>query len=195
MKYFNETTKRMTLTKKFDYIKNHFTYWTMNSWNGKTTIANNIKIYNLPLTKEQRDRAYEIIGDENLCNELWDLYLNTYIYDFKRLHNDCYEMYINGRSDGYIVVNGLRGCLVMSEYINDADTYKQLVADIKHYYGCTYAEAQREARQQIEESFALIVDFDDTCDKMLDEFIYVIDNVNTETKTYTKECTYNSFVN
>lgn len=193
MKHFNKTTKNMTLTQKFDYIKKHFTYWTMNSWNKDESIANNIKIYNLPLTREQQDRAYEIICDENLCNELWQDYLATYIYNFKRVHHDYFEIYSNGGNGGYLVLNGLEGCRVINEDIEYAESYKELVNRFKDIYGWAYVDAQREARQEIEDTFDLIVDFDNTCDDMLNEFIYVLDCVDIKTKTYTKEYTCKTF--
>ena len=33
----------------FNFLNNHFTYDTMNSWNGLKSIANNVKVYNLNL--------------------------------------------------------------------------------------------------------------------------------------------------
>ena len=33
----------------FEFINNHFTYYTLNSWNGLQSIANNMKLYNLGL--------------------------------------------------------------------------------------------------------------------------------------------------
>ena len=32
----------------FDFLTNHFEYDTMNSWNGCRSIANNVKVYNIP---------------------------------------------------------------------------------------------------------------------------------------------------
>jgi len=38
-----------------DYLKNHFRYNTMNSWNRSTSYANNLKIYKV-IPKELRTR-------------------------------------------------------------------------------------------------------------------------------------------
>lgn len=184
MKHFNKTTKNMTLTQKFDYIKQHFTY------NGR--IGNNIKLYNLPLQREQRDRAFEIICDENLCNELWWYYLDSYFNDFKRSHSDCYEIYTDGRSGGYFVLWSKTNQIVNGDMAY-AETYKEFVNELKNTYSWTYTDAQKEARQEIEDTFDLIVDFDNTCDDMLNEFIYVLDCVDIKTKTYTKEYTCKTF--
>ena len=33
----------------WNFLKEHFTYYTMNSWNGLESIAHNVKLYNLEL--------------------------------------------------------------------------------------------------------------------------------------------------
>lgn len=184
MKYFNKTTKNMTLTQKFDYIKQHFTY--------EGRIGNNIKLYKLPLTIEQRNRAFEIICDENLYEELWGYYLDSYFNDFKRTHADCYEIYTDGRSGGYFVLWSKTNQII-DEYMEQTITYRDYVATLHNAYGDSYIDAQKEARQEIEDTFDLIVDFDNTCDDMLNEFIYVLDCVDIKTKTYTKEYTCKTF--
>lgn len=193
MKFFNKTKKNMTLTQKFDYIKEHFTYCTMNSWNKTESIANNIKLYKLPLTKEQKERAWEIIGDENLNDELWWNELEPYIAEFKDRYHQNYDIYSNGRNGGYLVLTGNNGYKVVNEDIKNAESYKKLIKNFQDYYGWSFREAQKEARQEIEDTFDLIVDFDETCDDMLAEFIYVLDNFEITTKTYTKECEYKTF--
>ena len=44
-----------------NFLTTHFRYYTNNSWNLSTSYANNVKIYNLGLTSEERDKAYELI--------------------------------------------------------------------------------------------------------------------------------------
>ena len=34
----------------FNFLKNHFEYYTCNSWNGLRSVANNVKLYNLDLS-------------------------------------------------------------------------------------------------------------------------------------------------
>ncbi len=50
MNFFNQTKGIRTLNDKFNYVKNHYKYYTLNSWNGLCSIANNVKIYNLGLS-------------------------------------------------------------------------------------------------------------------------------------------------
>lgn len=90
-------TKREMIT----YITGHETYWLMNSWNGLTAYSRCIKVHRLPLTNEEMDRAFEIIGDENLCENLWED-LRLLIEEFK--NETRISVYTNGRSGGYIVM-------------------------------------------------------------------------------------------
>ena len=85
--YFNKTKKKMSLREKFNYIHNHFFYYTLNSWNGLKSLANNVKIYNLPLTNNQINRFFDIYADEMLCNEMYEQ-LNNIIYNFENEHNN-----------------------------------------------------------------------------------------------------------
>ena len=71
MVFFDKTQKIKTSKQKFNYLKEHFKYYTMNSWNGLASIASNVKVYNLSLTKEQRDRfgARRVGGGKNDINK------------------------------------------------------------------------------------------------------------------------------
>lgn len=85
------------------YITGYGTYWTMNSWNGLIGYSRCIKVYKLPLTKEEMDSAYEIICDEDLCEILWED-LRWLIQEFKE--ETGISVYTNGRSGGYLVMEG-----------------------------------------------------------------------------------------
>ena len=45
----------------FEFLKNHFEYWTANSWNRLGSIANNVKMYNLKLTGDW-SVAYDLLA-------------------------------------------------------------------------------------------------------------------------------------
>ena len=77
-------------------------YDTMNSWNGQKSLAYNLKIYNV-IRSDLRQKAYEIMGDENIACELYDD-ISRFIDDFTV---DCgygYTAGFNGRSGGYLVL-------------------------------------------------------------------------------------------
>ena len=59
-RYYFDGLKEKTLESKFEYIKDHFVYDILNSWNNLQSIANNVKIFNLKLTRKQEDRFFEL---------------------------------------------------------------------------------------------------------------------------------------
>lgn len=81
------------------FLRGHFRYYTMSSWNRLTSYARNVKIQNLGLTREQRSRAYDIIYAEDAFVEI-----NDRIRMFNEEHNYEYQAAFNGRSGGYIVL-------------------------------------------------------------------------------------------
>ena len=97
-----------------DFLRNHFNYYTMNSWNGLKSIANNVKIYNLNLEGDQWKALERLeITDYSVVNDLIDSW-----------ENDHPEVKIgfNGRSGGYIVLYRDKGFSdVLPECIADYD--------------------------------------------------------------------------
>lgn len=182
--FFNETTKKMTLRQKFDYIHNHFYYYTMNSWNRLESIANKVKVYALPLTSQQQDKFFEIYGDERLCEDMF-LMLNSLIYDFEAENNK--EVFFNGRSGGYIVMTDKKsnGCCVDEDLI-DCCSYEDLIEYYIEYKGWSFRDSQAEAKRKIEENFEMVVLFDNLCDDLLNELIFILDNAEIEEEEIVK---------
>lgn len=177
-KFFNKTTKNMTLRQKFDYIHKHYYYYTMNSWNGTQSLANNVKIYNLPLTTEQKDKFFDLYCDENLIDELY-FHINLILEDFS-LENE-FEIAFNGRSGGYLVAyNKNNSCNVIDEDLIDFESYDEAIRYYKENYSWSYREIQAELKSIIERNFAVCVDFDDCCDDVLNELKYLLDNARVE---------------
>lgn len=83
-----------------DFLENHFRYSTMNSWNGSESYANNVKSYNLNLTREQTDKFYELLDSED--SSFWDFNVKCLIDEF--LEETGYTAGFNGRSGGYLVM-------------------------------------------------------------------------------------------
>lgn len=88
-----------TKEEMIDFLREHFRYHTMNSWNNATSYARNVKLHNLGLTRDQRDRAYDIIYAEGAYDEI-----NAILHAFDAAHEFRYQMSFNGRSGGYIVL-------------------------------------------------------------------------------------------
>lgn len=187
-KFFNKTHSKMNLQDKLNYINKHFYYFTMNSWNRTKTLANNVKIYNLPLTTEQKNKFYEITEDENLSQELYDN-INCLLYAFEA-QNPGLEVYFNGRSGGYIVIkNKGNNENIIDENITDSANKQDLTNYFKNVCGWSFEDSQAETKRIIEENFETCVLFDNLCDEILQEFKHILNNsqIEEEEILYTKK--------
>lgn len=81
------------------FLEHHFKYWTMNSWNRNESYANNMKIYNLGLTREQENKLCDILSCEDAY---WTI--ESLISDFNYDNDFKYQAAFNGRSGGYLVL-------------------------------------------------------------------------------------------
>lgn len=82
------------------YLKNHFRYHTMNSWNASTSYAHCIKINRVNgLTKEDRDACYDMLDLEEALDEM-----HMAMCGFKINHDGWWSIGSNGRSGGYLVL-------------------------------------------------------------------------------------------
>ena len=140
----------------FNFLKVHFEYPTMNSWNRSYSIANNVKLYNLGLS-----------GDWGavlalLENGEYDS-ISCMISDWCREHIG-YEVYFNGRSDGYLVLKSTtRNDHVLPDCIVYADTYE----DYKEYCRDNYGSVKAN-RDELVYYTKLVQDFDKLCDELRD---------------------------
>ena len=82
-----------------DFLRNHFRYSTMNSWNQATSYACNLKIYRLGLESEIESKLYDMLGTQ----EFFDL-RDDVIALFNRAHEYRWQAGFNGRSGGYLVL-------------------------------------------------------------------------------------------
>ena len=97
--YYKEIDKRYREAMTA-FLKKHFKYNTMNSWNKSTSYANNIKLYNIDKPADVDDDTWwEMIGLTEWQEKFSDL-----LEDFGRQHDWQWQAGINGRSGGYIVL-------------------------------------------------------------------------------------------
>lgn len=88
--------------KMIAFLKNHFRYDTMNSWNRSTSYANNVKIYNLGITDDAiREKAYNIVLGNIDTSVLWDAIKELEKQFFQETG---YYAGFNGRNSGYFVL-------------------------------------------------------------------------------------------
>ena len=81
------------------FLKNHFRYFTMNSWNRSTSYACNLKIHRLGLEAEYESKLYEMLGTQEFY------YAQHMLLDeFGRQHEYRWQAGMNGRNSGYLVL-------------------------------------------------------------------------------------------
>lgn len=105
------------------YLKEHFRYWTMNSWNALKSYAHNVKLYNLGMEKEDfnENKVYDFIFAEHAE---YDMDICDLISMFETDTDDEYTAVFNGRSDGYLVLCEKRSpCRSIDAYPDELDEF------------------------------------------------------------------------
>ena len=155
MAFFDRTAGIETPEDKYKYVRNHFRYYTMNSWNKLKSIANNVKVYAMKLSN--LDRAWEIV---NACDDWND---NEF---YRAVHTTIADSGLrigfNGRSGGYLVLyNPDNNCDVCKgDYF--CENYEDAV------------EGDDIDRDVLERDFKLVQRFDRLCDQLRDMLEYYI---------------------
>lgn len=140
----------------FNFLKDHYQYYTMNSWNGLKSIANNVKVYNLKLSGNCYN-ALTFLQDDNYDN------LNSMIEDWEYEHRG-YKVGFNGRSGGYLVLyNADDNRTVLPDEVDYNDDYESYKEMCREYFGSVKA-----ARYKLVEMVKLVQDFDKLCDQLRD---------------------------
>lgn len=138
----------------FNFLKNHFTYDTLSSWNRLRSIANNVKLYNLNLSGDWGS-ALSLLEAGEYENISW------MIQDWCREHPG-YNVYFNGRSSGYLVLldtdyNGQ----VLPDSIVYNDDYEEYKSYCRYHFGSVKAN-----RDVLITYTKLVQDFDKLCDEL-----------------------------
>ena len=107
----------------FNFLKGHFRYDTMNSWNRLQSIANNVKIYNLKLDGDCWV-ALSMLNKDNYFT------VNMMIEDWEDEHPN-YKVGFNGRSGGYLVLYNKNdkkysGCVKTLPLIANTEYFKEV---------------------------------------------------------------------
>ena len=157
-----------SIKQMYNFIKGHFTYYTLNSWNGVYSIANNVKVYNLHLDGNW-STALALLFDEGDDYGIQDT-LATMIYNWENKHPG-YCVYFNGRSDGYLVLGNeknIRG--VLPESIRDTRNYEEFKQYVYTYYKTPVEDMFWDLRNLV----VLIRDFDRLCDNMREALNFAV---------------------
>jgi len=145
----------------YNFLKNHFEYWTMNSWNRLYSIANNVKIYKLGLDY----KILEILELDNYYT------INSIIQEWENEHKD-YSVGFNGRSAGYLVLgNKDNNNHILDYYITSNDTYEDFKNDIQYAFG-----GMKYYKDILKRQVEIVQEFDKLCDKLLETCNYMLKN-------------------
>lgn len=138
----------------FEFLKNHFTYPTMNSWNRQYSIANVAKVNRLGLTGDWWTALKLLESGEYET-------LEYMISDWMEAHAG-YSVYFNGRSGGYLVLKD-DSCYsnILPESVIDSDSYEEYKEWCRENYGSVKAN-----RDELVRYTKLVRDFDRLCDEL-----------------------------
>lgn len=138
----------------FNFLKNHFRYNTMNSWNRVTSIANNVKLYKLGLSGDW-GVAYDLLVSGEYDTLQW------MIHDWC-LEHPGYEIFFNGRSGGYLVLmETAHNGDILPYVIAEADDYEDYKYNCREYCGSVKAN-----HDDLVFYTKLVRDFDRLCDEL-----------------------------
>lgn len=145
----------------FNFLKDHFQYYTMSSWNRTKSIANNVKLYKLGLSGDWC-AALDFLNDSSYDE------INSMIEDWEFEHKG-YKVGFNGRSDGYLVLynDNNNGC-ILSDDIDECVDYEEYKRYCTEYYG-----GVKHNRRDLVKMVKLVQDFDKLCDQLRDYCDYL----------------------
>ena len=159
--------KPRTKTEITQFLRGHCRYATLNTWNGVSSYAVNIKVHRLNLTHEQRLACYNLMECEDAYQES-NFYATTDW--FARRHNFRWKIGFNGRSGGYAVL-----------YQGRQDAKGRILTACA---GTDEAEdfAEWDLRS-LKDRLELVWDFDDTVEEACSQFLAYALETEPTTKT------------
>lgn len=156
--------KKVDLTSNkdcFNFLANHFEYDTINSWNGLRSIANNVKVYNIP--DIDYGEALKALEDDDYFS------INQEIKDWENDHPG-YQVGFNGRSGGYLVLykEGTNRHALITEDSDSPcnfrpDEYENWKRDVQNDYG-----SLKDYHNILVNQVKLVQDFDKLCDDLVE---------------------------
>ena len=202
MKQFYKDVDTSNRNEMINFLKNHFRYHTMNSWNNSTSYANNVKIYNLGLTHEQDEKLYELLETDEFYDEI-----EGFLSYFAQTHDYQYQVGFNGRNSGYLVLykGGRKPLEYKSRCINCGQLNFTEATEENHRCGKCGKDTRVNLEQPIMRPYTLpgqnidmgedfedwdkydlarrvklIQDFDKLCDEILEHVVYLCNEATVE---------------
>ena len=165
MKDFSVKVNKNSYKDMWNFLRYHYHYDTMNSWNNSRSIANNVKIYNLGLSGDYW-KLLELLEIDNYFT------INSMIevWESEEVDNK-YRVGFNGSSGGYLVLyNKNNSGSVLDSYIYN-DTYEDFKSEVQDYYG-----SLKNYKDRLLEQVELVQKFDLLCNDLVRECQYMLDN-------------------
>lgn len=192
-KFYQEvdTTSREAM---IEFLRSHFRYDTMSSWNRSTAYANNVKVHRV-IPSSLQDAVHEMLNMHDVTSSV-----NFLLEEWQASTGDTYTAAFNGRSSGYIV---MYECEARKEYIIRPDAYKEdhpsgaysdylgrwvkkPEAEERGWIGKTYKSVntfpgrsidedwdyEEESDEWLQQRVALVQSFDKLCDDVVSNCIY-----------------------
>lgn len=176
-----------TIQEKREYLENHFRYYTMSSWNGLNSFAQNIKISQV-IPNHLKQKAYEFLE----LGYFTDI-IEHHVEQFAQRHDYYYNIIQNGRSDGYLVlVTGSSAMIpVVDLRAGEQSTYSDRLGRWvyreeydKVFAGKVYRQVTITGSSieipdddvDMADLYAVVIDFDDTVKNIIDACIWLLDN-------------------
>ena len=142
----------------FEFLANHATYSTLNSWNGLKSIAHNVKLYNLPLKHDWRIVEQALEDDDYMS-------INMTLDDWA-IEHDGFKITFNGRSGGYLVLyNTYNNCHCFNNQSHSPcmyDDYESWKKDVIEDYG-----SLKNYHDELVVQVKIVQDFDKLCDNLV----------------------------
>ena len=169
---FYQKVNRRSREAMTGFLIRHYRYNTMNSWNRSTSYANNVKIQNLAIPGDLQDLAYDVASGEVEAPD-WDISFARTVSDFYR--RTGYHIGFNGRSSGYLVLYEAQA------YEDGAySIYPGRPIDMcEDFSGWNLSDLRRRVE--------LVQDFDRTCDRLRESFIFMLEHYIPGEYTEVKE--------
>lgn len=146
----------------WEFLHNHFTYSTVNSWNRLSSIANNVKLQKLNLDGDWTN-VIKYLTDVGDCGGLQDI-IDGELRAFDEKYYPNYRVGFNGRSNGYLVLyNGDNNYTVLPDLVDGYDCYEDFKASYKAA-GFNISDFNDELREVVQ----VVRDFDKLCDTLRD---------------------------
>lgn len=152
---FYKSVDKHNNKEMFNFLHDHNEYFTMNSWNGLMSIANNVKLYNLHLRNDWSDALKALEEDEYFR-------VNETIKDFEEEHD--VRVSFNGSNSGHLVMfsNSNNGHVFQHLNPSDYDSYEDFKEDVIYEEG-----SLKNFSHTLKERVELVQAFDKLCDELV----------------------------